>query len=222
MRSLVLFRRGDRPQPRDTARIIRAHLASHNLRVALLSLLTLAVASGLWLLLYAVSHWLTLLFVTAVKGIDSALPKEFPELFWVSAAALLALAWLDHLLHPDARPKDHKSVGEIVLDLVLAIPRATLAVWSTLSAWQHLSASDLAQAAALVERLAQERRLRLQSLPLEIPDAAQRFKILFALQIVQIIDIRREDRELWVALNPLRPAELGGEKTRDAISETSS
>jgi hypothetical protein len=64
------------------------------------------------------------------------------------------------------------------------------------------------EAVALIERLGHERRLPLTSMPLEIPNAQRRFKILFALQMVQIIDVRREDRELWVALNPLRPPAL--------------
>jgi hypothetical protein len=42
-------------------------------------------------------------------------------------------------------------------------------------------------------------------MPLEIPNADRRFKILFALQLLQVIDIHREDRDLWVRLSPLRP-----------------
>jgi hypothetical protein len=61
----------------------------------------------------------------------------------------------------------------------------------------------------------------LQSLPLEIPQADTRFKILLALQMVQVIDVRREDRELWVRLSPLRPSALAwrinrGEAERNA------
>jgi hypothetical protein len=194
----------------ETERVILRHLGAHNRRVALLSVLTLLAAVALWYLLYGTASWLTLLFVTAVKGTDAFMPGIFPTVFWSVSAGLLVLAWIERWLHPDDRPKDHKNAAEIVLELILAVPRLTLAVWGTLSAWQHLTRWETAAAAGLIDRLASEHRLRLQSIPLEIPDAKSRFKILFALQLVQVIDIRREDRELWVMLNALRPKGLGG------------
>ncbi|SRR5260221_8656856 len=200
----------------DLARALRAHLAAHNFRVALISLVTLIAAVALWFALHAVARWLTLLFLSAVKGTDAQMPAAIEPIFWSAAAALLALAWIDRRLRPDDRPKDHKSTGEIVWEFVLAIPRVTLAVWGTLSAWQHLDDRELAEAVALIERLSLDHRLRLSSMPLEIPNSARRFKILFALQLVQVIDIRREDRELWVTLNPLRPAALMPGGARDS------
>ena len=190
------------------ARALRSHLAAHNLRVALLAALTLVAALALWYVLHLAAHWLALLFVTAVQGTDARVPAAVENIFWFAAAALLAVAWIDRQLRPDDRPKDHKSAAEIVWEIALAIPRLTLSVWGTLSAWQHLDARERAEAVALLEHLAQERRIRLSSMALEIPNAPRRFKILFALQLVQIIDIRREDREFWVTLNPLRPASL--------------
>ena len=191
--------------PPDLTRALRAHLATHNLRVALLAALTLVGALTLWYVLHLIANWLALLFVTAVQGTEARVPTAIENLFWLAAAALLAVAWIDRQLRPDDRPKDHKSIGEIVWEILLVIPRLTLSVWGTLSAWQHLDSRELAEAVTLIERLAQEHRIRLSSMPLEISNDRRRFKILFALQLVQIIDLRREDRELWVALNPLRP-----------------
>jgi hypothetical protein len=199
---------GPAKSPPDLTRALRSHLAVHNLRVAFLAALTLVAAAGLWYALRLAANWLSLLFVTAVQGTEARVPAAIENVFWFAAAALLAVAWIDRQLRPDDRPKDHKSVVEIVWDIVLAIPRLTLSVWGTLSAWLHLDGRERAEAVTLIERLSQERRIRLSSMPLEIPDARRRFKILFALQMVQIIDIRREDRELWVALNPLRPPAL--------------
>ncbi|MGB8170182.1 MAG: hypothetical protein WCF18_21950 [Chthoniobacteraceae bacterium] len=199
---------GDATSPPDLARALRSQLAVHNLRVALLTALTLVAAVVLWYLLYIAANWLALLFVTAVEGTEARLPSVVENAFWFGAAALLALAWVDRQLRPDDRPKDYKSATELVLEVALAIPRLTLSVWGTLSAWLHLDRRELAEAAHLVTQLGEHRRLRLQSLPLEIPNSERRFKILFALQMVQIIDVRREDRELWVALNPLRPKAL--------------
>jgi hypothetical protein len=189
----------------DLARALRSHLAAHNFRVALLAALTLAASAALWLALSRAANWLALLFVTAVRGTEAHVPMTVEKSFWFVAAALLVVAWIDRRWRPDDRPKDHKSIAEIVWEIALAIPRLTLSVWGTLSAWLHLDARERYEAVALIERLAQERRLRLSGLALEIPDATRRFKILFALQMIQVIDVRREDREFWVMPNPLRP-----------------
>lgn len=191
--------------PREVVATLRRELAGHNLRVLLLATLTAGAAALLWAVLYVVAQWLTLLFLTAAKGMDTPVPAEFPEVFTMAAAGLLVFAWIDRRLHPDDRPRDRRSSGEIALDFVLAIPRVTLAVGSTLSAWQQLTVVELTQAAELLERLGHERRLRLQSVPLEIPNDRQRERILFALQLVQFIDVQREDGDYWVKLNPLRP-----------------
>jgi hypothetical protein len=201
--------------------MLREHFTGHNLRVALLAVLTVVAAIILWLLLHGVAKWLTLLFATAIGGLGSTMPRSFEPGFWIAAAVLLTIAWIDRSLRPDDRPRDHKSFGEIVMEFVLLVPRVTLSLWSTLSAWQHLNAQELQLASDLVDHLAAEGRLRLQSLPLEIPQADTRFKILLALQMVQVIDVRREDRELWVRLSPLRPSALAwrinrGEAERNA------
>jgi hypothetical protein len=192
--------------PHALPRALRSHLAAHNLRVALLAFATLLASLALWYLLHLGVKWLAIFFATVIQGTEAQMPAGIDNLFWFIAAALLTVAWIDRRLRPDDRPRDHKSIAEILWEFVLAIPRVTLSVGGTLSAWQHLDRRELAEAASLIERLATERRLRLNSLPLEIPDAPRRFKILFALQLVQVIDIRREDRELWVVLSPLRPA----------------
>jgi hypothetical protein len=192
----------------DLAGALRSLLAAHNARVALVAALTLLVSAGLWYALRLAAEWLALLFATAVRGTEAQVPRGLEEVFWFAGAALLALAWIDRRLRADDRPKDHKSVAEIVWEIVLALPRLTLSVWGTLSAWQHLDARERAEGVALIKRLRDERRIRLSSTPLEIPNAERRVKILFALQLVQIIDIRREDSELWVTLNPLCPPAL--------------
>jgi hypothetical protein len=190
------------------ARSLRAHIADHNFRVALLTLLTLIGALALWFLLHAALHWLTLLAVTVVKGLDARAPAFVDQAFWIAAAVLLVLAWIDRRFRPDDRPRDHKSAAEIAWEILLAIPRATFAIGSTLSAWQNLAPRELTTAAELVDRLGHDRRMPLHALPLEIPNERLRLKILFALQLLQIVEIRREDRELWISLSPLRPASL--------------
>ena len=193
------------PDPREIARSLRAHLARHNARVLLLSAATFAGAILLWAVLYAIAQWLTLLALVVVRGEDTSLPRGFPIVFATGALSLLAYAWIDRRLTPDDMPRDEKSAGEIAEDFLLAIPRATLAACSTLTAWQRLTPQEFALAATLLDRLSREQRVAMHSLPLDIPDEEARWRIVFALQLTQIVDMRREDRDYWLVLSPLRP-----------------
>lgn len=195
--------------PGSTASALRREIVAHNLRVAGIALLTLAFAAGLWVVLYAVSCWV-MVFGLAIAGTSrTELPHGFTLLFAVAAACSLAYAWLDRRLTPNDLPHDDKPPGEITADFLLALPRITLSVWGTLSAALWLDAGELADAAAFLHRLARERRIPLHSVPLDIGDAQARFRILFALQMLEVIDLRRDERELTIRLSAIRPRTLG-------------
>lgn len=191
--------------PREIAATLRRELAGHNLRVVLLAVLAAIAAAILWAALYVIAYWLTLLFLTAARGLDTPVPRDFRIAFFAIAGGLLAFAWIDRKLHPDDRTRDKRTPGEIVLEFVLAIPRVTLAVGSTLTAWQPLNSRELARAASFLEQLEHEGRIRLQTMPIEIPNERARERILFALQLTQFIEIRRENHDYWVTLSSLRP-----------------
>ena len=192
----------------STARALRRELAAHNRRVALISLFTLAVAAGLWTVLYAVCTWVLMLAFIAVGTDRSALPRGFTILYLVTAACSVGYAWIDRRFTPNDLPRDDKTPGEIISDFLLALPRITLAVPGTLSAWLHLSPAECEIAAAFLQRLGRERRVPLHSVPLDIAGEPMRFRILFALQILEAIDLRRDDQTLWITLNPRGPRAL--------------
>ena len=202
------------PAPRvfsveSTARALRREIARHNLQVAGIALFTLIVAVGLWVVLYAVCCWVVLFFQTAVGTSRVALPQGFTLVFAVAAACSVGYAWLDRRLTPNDVPRDDKSPGEIIADFLLALPRITLAIWGTLSAAVSLTAHERDEAATFLHRLVRERRIPLHSVPLDITDATARFRILFALQLLEVIDLRRDERELWIRLNSSCPRGLG-------------
>ena len=192
----------------STARALRREIAAHNRRVALISLFTLAVAAGLWTVLYAVCAWMLMLAIIAMGTDRSTLPHGFTLLYLVTAACAIGYAWIDRRFTPNELPRDDKSPGEIVSDFLLALPRITLAVPGTLSAWLRLSSAECAIAAAFLHRLAHERRVPLHSVPLDIAAEPMRFRILFALQMLEAIDLRRDDHALWITLNPRGPRAL--------------
>lgn len=187
---------------------LRSHLARHRWQVVAFSLAALLAAVLLWLALYAVAYWLTLFGLTVVRGGDAAIPPTFTVGFLLAAGTLLILAWMHRQLAPERLPPDQKVWAAILLDFVLAIPRATLAVWDNLSAWQQLSEAELGLAADLIEQVAHAQRLPLQSAPLAIPDDRAREKIIFTLLLLQILEVRHDEAVHWLRLSPRRPESI--------------
>ena len=192
----------------STARALRREIAAHNRRVALIALFTLAVAAGLWTVLYAVGAWVLMLAIIAAGTSRDTLPHGFTILYLVTAACAVGYAWVDRHFTPSELPRDDKTPGEIATDFLLALPRITLAVPGTLRAWLRLSPAEREIAAAFLHRLAGERRIPLHSVPLDIADEPMRFRILFALQLLEAIDLRRDDHALSITLNPRGPRAL--------------
>ncbi len=203
----------DAPQLRvvtieSTARAVRREIARHNRRVALIALFTFAVAAGLWIVLYAVCAWVLMIACIAIGTERSVLPHGFTTLYLTAAACAVGYAWIDRHFTPNDIPRDDKSYGEIASDLLLALPRITLAVPGTLRAWLRLTRDESELAAAFLHHLGHERRIPLHSVPLDIPGEPARFRILFALQILEAIDLRRDEHALWITLNPRGPRAL--------------
>ena len=120
----------------------------------------------------------------------------------------LAYSWLDHRLEPNARPRDKKPIWDLVSEIVLVVPNMTLSVFGTLGAWQSLSKMELSEAALLLHRIAEERRVAMSSVRLQVPDPEAALRVLFALQLTEVIDVHRDRHEMWLRFSALRPAEL--------------
>jgi hypothetical protein len=194
--------------PAGTAEVLRAHFARHNRQVLLLTAATLIAALAAWALLYFVSIWMLVFLMAAFDVSNAHIPHRFWMLYLIAALCGLALAWLDNRLNPNARPVDRKLPWEIFMDFLLAVPRMTLAVASNLAAWQKLTDSDLLEAAELLHRLGNEKRVPMSGVRLQIPDPEAALRILYALQMTQVIDTHRDGNEFWLRLNALRPASL--------------
>ncbi len=194
--------------PESTAKVLRAHFARHNVRVVLLAGGTLVASIAAWLLLYFVGTWLLVIGFAVFDVHLTRIPHGFRIVFIVAAICAIVYAWVDRGLTPNERPGDKKRPMEIFSEFVLAIPRMTLSAGGTLAAWQRLDAGDLRQAATLLHRLSEEKRLPISSVPLDIPDPDAMMRILFGLQLTQVIDVFRDGQEFWLRLNALRPAAL--------------
>lgn len=194
--------------PAGTAEALRAHLAKHNRWVLVLTAVTSVAALAAWALLYFVSIWMLVLFMATFDIPNAHIPRRFWVLYLVAALCGVAMAWLDSRLSPNARPVDRKHPWEIFMDFLLAVPRMTLAIGGNLAAWQKLSDAELREAAELLHRLGSEKRVPMSGVRLQIPDPEAALRILFALQMTEIIDTHREGNEFWLRLSPSRPAGL--------------
>lgn len=179
---------------------LRARFAAHNRRVALLVLFTLMAAGGMWAGVYLVLYWLVILALSVVRGVDATPPASLPALYFYAAAFLVFACWVARRISPHPVPRDKLSIGGTLLDLLLALPRATLEIWGNLSAWQRLTDAELELASAFLARVARERRVLLQSVPVDIPDRDARMKILLALQLVELLQVRRNENTTWLSL----------------------
>ena len=179
---------------------LRGRFAEHNRLVILLAALTLLVTAGVWYLLFAVLYWLTFLFGSVVRGMDARPPDALPAFFIYSAGLLLLLTWFARKRLDNAMPKDEKTPGEIAMEFLLAVPRATLALWGNVSAWQKLDERELGLAAELIERIVDEERVPLHEVPVDIPDPRDRERILTALQLIDVLNVRQGEDAVWLTL----------------------
>ena len=192
----------------STAHALRREIASHNRQVLLIATFTLLVAAFLWTVLYAVCCWMVVLFfLIATDGARENAPHGFGRLFAVAVLCSVIYAWLDARLNPSAIARD-KRLPEIAADFLLALPRITLAIGGTLRAWLWLSRAERHMAAEFLHRLQRERRVAMHAVPLDIPGEPQRFRILFALQIIRVIEMRRDGNETLITLDSARPRSL--------------
>lgn len=195
------------------------HFARHNRRVVVFALLTAGTALACWVLLYVASYWLWLLVLTVVTPMDTKMPPGFTRGFCVVAAALCALAAGARWLWPNEYPRDRKPPGEIALEIILMVPRMTLAVWGNLRAWARLDEFERQLAWRVLEAVAWAERLPAQSVPLEIPDEKMRNKILLALQISDLIETREIQEQTYFILKNEGVAQLGEAAEQLRISQ---
>ncbi len=171
---------------------LRGHLRRHNRQVLGLTVVTFLFAVVLWAGLYFVVWWIVLLGGAAVTSGDyHPLTGPLTRGFVATAVLLCALAWVGRILNPNEVARDHKSIGEHLMDVVLAIPRVTLTLFGMGGAAARLSETELEHAWNLLSRMNEAAQpLPVQTMPVDIPDAGMRGRILMALQLSGVIEIR--------------------------------
>lgn len=110
--------------------------------------------------------------------------------FTATAVLLCCFAWVAKKLRPNEAARDHKNFGENSLDVLLAVPRLTLAVIGMRGAAARLSEKELEYAWDILRRMNDDKPVRVSELPVEIPDPTMRNKIVLGLELSGLIEKR--------------------------------
>ncbi len=195
---------------------LREHLHRHNRWVLALTIMTFVAAATLWAGLYFAAWWLFLLAWTVSRPLDT-FPDAGPLIrgFAATGAFLCLLAWVARRLQPNDAARDRKGFGGHFLDVLLAVPRMTLSILGTAGAAARLSDQELEQAWLLLLRMNQAHRpVPIQALPVEIPDSAMRDRIVLALQLSGLIEIRPSSDGQVLAFQNDKARQLAQERVR--------
>ena len=200
---------------RSTMKILLRQLREHNFSVLSASGATFVFAVAGWAILYGAAYWFTMFGLTVVHAGDAEMPAHFHTVCATIFGVLVLAATIDAWLFPHEHIVDERPTLATIGDLVLFLPRITVATLLNFTAWARLSQSALEDATALLERLRIERRIALATLPLDLPDDRHRDRILHVLQLLQLAEVRTEKGQLWLRLSPLAPAALRGRLIAD-------
>jgi hypothetical protein len=197
---------------------LRSRLRQHNRLVLCLTILTSAATAALWALLY-LGVWWASLFAGVFRNpadLDYQPPTRMLIRGFVATGLLLCLvAWIARKARPDDGPVDHKSIAGHGVDLLLAVPRLTLAIFGTGAAAARLSEGELTMAWGLLRRMSEEEKpLSVQSLPVQIANPDERKRILLALQLSGIVELRTTASGQVLAFQNEEARQLAQERVR--------
>lgn len=206
------------PDPAAIPASLRAHFRQHNVTAVALAACTLVGAVLFWSGLYFVLHWFTLLFATILNGDDAHMPAHFTLMFAGAAFGLCFIAAGLRWMQPHEQTADRKPFAEILGSFLLVIPRITFAVWGNLSACRFLSEREMEIAWRLLQKITAERQINIQSVAVEIPDPRVRDKIVFTLQVAELVYFKKTDEGFFLATRGGKARELAQPKVRIEVA----
>jgi hypothetical protein len=194
--------------PANPVDLLRSHVREHNWSVLAASGAALLVSGVGWGILYGAVYWVAMIVATVRTFGEFGPGPELPVQFLMAGGIAMLIAAIDAWLFPHERARDVRTLFGHACDLVLFLPRLTLAALHNFTAWVHLPFSARTYAARLIERLRSEQRVPMHELPLEIPHDATRERVLAALEMMQVVEVRTEKGQLVLRWNALAPEEF--------------
>lgn len=191
---------------------MRAHFREHNRSVLFASGATLLFALVGWAVIYGLCYWFTVAFLSVKEGLKFNGTENFNRNFFSSVAVLYVATVIDRwLFRFDREAVDRRPLSETILDVALFLPRMTLSVLENFGVWIRLSDREEELAARLVELIRERGRYAQQEVPLVIRSAREQERIIVALRVALVVDVRNEDGIAWLYIGSLAPASLAPE-----------
>ena len=199
---------GERVDEDAAPRALHRYFAVHNRQALTLAFLSLGASAVLWAVIYVLVFWFSLVAATLSRSFDPAtlvqvtdrdlLTADFPRWFAVGAAVTLVVAGVIRKRVRLARLREARLyLLWVCVELFMAIPNVTFAVWGNLSAITRLRRQEAAEAWKLLQRINQEGgRMNVASLRQEIDDEKTLRRVMFSLQLVGLISLR-ESQQGW-------------------------
>jgi hypothetical protein len=184
---------------------LRRTVAAHNRLVRLSTVSSSIAVIFMWVAIYFIARWLTLLGSTVVKGLDAATPQHFDRVFGIVVVIWLIVGWIVRQQGVWQRAPVDKGAGLVLLEVFFAPTRATFAVLHNMQNRIRFSENDLQAATDFLVRVVRAGKLATTAVPVELPDEDTRERVLHALQLLDLIYLRQTDRQAWFAVaNPQR------------------
>ena len=166
-----------------------------------------SVAGVGWLFLFGIGYCIAMIGTALNRGIE-AQPDMYPRYFWLSAAGMTVLALLEAWRNPHEIARDERSTFIQLFDVILFLPRITVAALLNFFAWAYLPQAAMPAALRLLGRLRMQESIPLHELPLDIPNLRLRRRVLAVLEVTQLTDIRTEKGQLVLRWSALAPAAI--------------
>ena len=189
-------------------RALQRYFAVHNRQALTLALLSLGMSAFLWAITYVLAVWVPLVAATLSRSFNPAtlvevtdrdlMTANFSSWFAGGAAVALLVAWIVRKRVRLAKLREARLyLLWVVVELFMAIPNMTFAVFGNLSAITRLRRNEAAQAWKLLQRIDQEGgRMNVAYLRQEIEDERMLRRVMFGLQLVGLISLR-ESQQGW-------------------------
>ncbi|MGC3989154.1 MAG: hypothetical protein QM796_05610 [Chthoniobacteraceae bacterium] len=192
----------------DAPAVFRRALTRHNQHVLLVAGWSLGLVVMLWMLVYWGLYAVLLLALTVTNPFGATAPVTFPVHFILFTALFFAMVFLERKLSPQRRLRDKSTKLEIAMDLLLALPRATLTSLENLRALLFLSRHERQTAWALLERLHERHQIPLTEIPQEVPNDRLASRVIHTLQMLDVAELRERNSEWLLALRGTDTARL--------------
>ena len=193
-------------------RALQRYFAMHNRQALTLAFLSLGVSTVLWAITYVLVFWFSLVAATLSRSFNPAtlvevtdrdlLTANFSWWFAGGAAVALIVAGIVRKRVRLAKLREARLyLLWVIVELFMAIPNMTFAVFGNLSAITRLRRKEAAQAWKLLQRINHEGgRMNVAFLRQEIDDEKVLRRVMFGLQLVGLTSLRESQQEWFLYL----------------------